>query len=66
MPQMVVWTAARRVQAGYDVRASACSFLRLSHPHVPSYSYVATVPLLVVFSVAMTVIKYKEGVSPPP
>lgn len=64
MPALVFRTAARSVQARHDRTCNVFS----PHHHRPSiltngikYSYLAAVPLFVVYSVAMTVIKFKEG-----
>lgn len=61
---MEFWAAAWGIQARYD-----CAF-RFSglNPELRmtgriQYSYLASVPLLVVFSVATTAIKFREGMT---
>ncbi|RDB22266.1 hypothetical protein Hypma_010598 [Hypsizygus marmoreus] len=45
----------------YNAEAPLCTPLILFPMRISRYSYLATVPLLVIFSVAITVIKFKEG-----
>lgn len=55
--------AAWCFQKGHDVRFMVLnsSDVLSTQVHYLSYSYLGTLPMLVIFSVAMTVIKFREG-----
>ncbi len=61
MFEMVFWSTAWRFQAGHDVNNMPLPLLVFFLLFWSRYSYVATVPLLVVFSVVVTILKYREG-----
>lgn len=65
MPPLVRRSSTRRVQAHYDRMSSFQPYVFLiafiTVALASQYSYLASVPLLVVYSVATTVIKFQEG-----
>lgn len=64
MSPLVVGEAARGFQTGHDGECSVTwshVYLLTSVRFDSKYSYLFSVPLLAVFSIAMTVIKFDEG-----
>ena len=61
MSPMECRSTAWGFQTGHDSECLVIPFRPIFYANCQQYTYVASMPLLVVFSVAMSVLKYKEG-----